>query len=238
MKDGQSRWETLRLLFGRMGAQETRLHLIQVLNPGCPQCQRPGVRGMRCSRPNAHFSELTPSASECIFATPGDTPLAVEMHTETRLSRPPDDWIYLFEDISVEPRAHRLERNGQAVSVEPKAYAVLIFMLENAGALIDKNMLLDVVWGHREVTPAVLSRVISQLRRALGDSAARPHLIATVYCLGYRFIGKVRRQEIPVDHGAGDADSAAVSAALPIERRQPHDRRCAIERRANPPRAR
>lgn len=151
------------------------------------------------------------------------------MGAETSLSRPDNGWIYFFEDVSVDPRAHCLERSGQVVSLEPKAYAVLVFMLENAGALVDKDMLLDAVWGHRNVTPAVLSRVISQLRRALGDSAARPHLIATVYCLGYRFIGAVRRQPIRAD------TTDAADTAPRERRRRPYDRRRGIERRAKPP---
>ena len=43
----------------------------------------------------------------------------------------------------------------------------------------------------------MLSRAISQLRRALGDCAANPHYIATVHSLGYRFIGEVRRTATP-----------------------------------------
>lgn len=110
------------------------------------------------------------------------------------LSKPCNCWIYRCDDIVVEPRAHRLERNGRPVFVEPKAYAVLVSLLEQAGTMVDKNELLDAVWGHRNVTPGVLSRVISKLRHALGDSASCPHLIATVNCLGYRFIGRVYRQ--------------------------------------------
>ena len=106
-------------------------------------------------------------------------------------------WIYRCEDIVLEPLAHRLERGGRSILLEPKAYAVLTMMMEHPDVLIEKDMLLDAVWGHRNVTPGVLSRVISQLRRALHDSAAHPHLIATVYCLGYRFIGEVRREVAP-----------------------------------------
>ena len=106
-------------------------------------------------------------------------------------------WIYQCDDIVVEPRAHRLERAGVALQVEPKAYAVLTALLQQAGDVVSKDELLDAAWGHRHVTPGVLSRAISQLRRALGDCAARPHYIATVHSLGYRFIGDVRRTAAP-----------------------------------------
>ena len=106
-------------------------------------------------------------------------------------------WIYQFDDIVVEPRAHRVERAGVPVAVEPKSYAVLTKLLQHAGDVVSKDDLLDAAWGHRHVTPGVLSRAISQLRRALGDCAADPHYIATVHSLGYRFIGEVRRVATP-----------------------------------------
>lgn len=108
-------------------------------------------------------------------------------------SHPDCGWIYQCDDIVVEPRAHRLERAGVTMSVEPKAYAVLVVLLQQAGEVVGKDALLDAAWGHRHVTPGVLTRVISQLRHALGDSATEPRYIATVHSLGYRFIGEVHR---------------------------------------------
>jgi DNA-binding winged helix-turn-helix (wHTH) protein len=108
-------------------------------------------------------------------------------------SSPDCGWIYQCDDIVVEPRAHRLERAGKSIAVEPKAYAVLVVLLQQAGEVVGKDTLLDVAWGHRHVTPGVLTRVISQLRHALGDCASQPRYIATVHSLGYRFVGDVHR---------------------------------------------
>jgi DNA-binding winged helix-turn-helix (wHTH) protein len=107
-------------------------------------------------------------------------------------------WIYQCDDIVVEPRAHRLERAGVGLSVEPKAYTVLVVLLEQAGEVVRKDTLLDAAWGHRHVTPGVLTRAISQLRRVLGDHAGHPRYIATVHSLGYRFIGEVHRTPVAV----------------------------------------
>jgi DNA-binding winged helix-turn-helix (wHTH) protein len=108
-----------------------------------------------------------------------------------------DHWLYQCNGIVVVPSAHRLERDGQAQSVEPKVYTVLVTLLEQAGNVVDKDTLLDAAWGHRHVTPSVLSHAISQLRRALGDSALHPRYIATVHTIGYRFIGEVHRRFRP-----------------------------------------
>jgi DNA-binding winged helix-turn-helix (wHTH) protein len=106
-------------------------------------------------------------------------------------------WLYQCDGLVVDPRAHRLERDGQPRQVEPKAYTVLVALLEQAGNVVDKDTLLDAAWGHRNVTPGVLSHTISQLRHALGDSALLPRYIATVHTLGYRFVGDVHRWPHP-----------------------------------------
>ena len=106
-------------------------------------------------------------------------------------------WIYRCDGLVVDPCAHRLECEGQTRRVEPKVYTVLLTLLEHAGEVVDKEALLTAAWGHRHVTPGVLSHTISQLRQALGDSAAQPRYIATVHTLGYCFVGEVQRQPRP-----------------------------------------
>lgn len=131
-------------------------------------------------------------------------------------SHPDCGWIYQCDDLVVDPRAHRLERAGSPISVEPKAYAVLVVLLQQAGEVVGKDTLLDAAWGHRHVTPGVLTRVISHLRHALGDCASQPRYIATVHSLGYRFIGEVHRipsSAMPADEPLPDVASNDDSAA-------------------------
>jgi adenylate cyclase len=114
---------------------------------------------------------------------------------------------YAFGNIRVEPAAHRVLRDGHELELEPKAYAVLLQFLAHPGELIKHDDLLERVWGHKYVTPATLSRVISQLRQKLGDEAAEPHYIQTVHGLGYRLIASV---------AAGNpADAAVARVAVP-----------------------
>ncbi len=98
---------------------------------------------------------------------------------------------YAFGDIRVEPAAHRVLRNGRELELEPKAYSVLLQFLAHPGELIQRDDLLERVWGHSYVTPATLSRIIAQLRQKLGDDAAAPHYIQTVHGCGYRLIANV-----------------------------------------------
>ncbi len=102
---------------------------------------------------------------------------------------------YRFDQIVVDVPAHTLSRDGQAQALEPKAFAVLIALLRRPGELLGRDELLDEVWGHRHVTPGVLTRAIAQLRSALEDDVQQPRYIQTQHALGYRFIGELEADE-------------------------------------------
>lgn len=100
--------------------------------------------------------------------------------------------IITFDDIEVDADAHTLHCNHVLCDLEPKAFSVLLFLLAYHGEIVTKDELLDAVWKHRYVTPNVLSRVITQIRHALGDSAHQSRYIETVPTIGYRFIADVQ----------------------------------------------
>lgn len=104
---------------------------------------------------------------------------------------------YRFDDVVIDVAAHTLVRAGQPVSVEPKAYAVLLMLLRHAGTMVGRDDLLDAVWGHRHVTPGVLTRAIAQLRAALDNDPHQPRYIQTQHALGYRFIGVLEQAGTP-----------------------------------------
>ena len=100
---------------------------------------------------------------------------------------------YAFAGVEVDARAHRLSRGGHEITVEPKAFAVLLEFLSHPGQLLSRDQLLDAVWGHSFVTPATLNRIIAQLRKALADDSEAPRCIQTVHGLGYRFIAPLEQ---------------------------------------------
>ena len=101
--------------------------------------------------------------------------------------------VWEFETFRFEPRNGRLLNAGQAVHAEPKALSVLEVLLRNAGSLVEREALLDAVWGRVVVTPGTLTRLIAELRRTLKDDTAQSRFIATVHTRGYRWAGPVRR---------------------------------------------
>ena len=85
----------------------------------------------------------------------------------------------------------RLWREEEEVRLTPKALAVLMVLLEQAGHVVTKAELLHKAWPGTIVTEAALTVCIRELRQALGDDARTPQYIETVHRRGYRFIGQV-----------------------------------------------
>src|ERR1700729_1076612 len=97
-------------------------------------------------------------------------------------------FVFRFGDVEVREREFSLVRAGEALSVEPKAFRVLLILLKNPQKLISKEELLNAVWGDAAVTENSLTRSIALLRRLLGDDTRNPRYIETVATVGYRFV--------------------------------------------------
>ena len=102
-----------------------------------------------------------------------------------------NDQRWRFGPFEVDAAEHRLLRDGEPVAVTRKAFALLAELLRRPGRLITKAELFETVWAGTIVTDAALSRVIRELRVALGDDAAAPRYIATAHGLGFRFVAVV-----------------------------------------------
>jgi predicted ATPase/DNA-binding winged helix-turn-helix (wHTH) protein len=89
---------------------------------------------------------------------------------------------YSFGRFVVEPRERRLLLDGRPVTVGPRAFDVLLTLIERAGELVTKDELLERVWPNLVVEENNLQVQVSALRKILGQDA-----IATIPGQGYRF---------------------------------------------------
>jgi len=96
-----------------------------------------------------------------------------------------------FGPFRLDFRSGQLFRGSEPVRLRPKTWDVLQYLVARPGVLVAKRELLAAVWPNVKVTEEVVGKSINELRSALGDSAAAPHLIETVPRRGVRFIGPV-----------------------------------------------
>jgi DNA-binding winged helix-turn-helix (wHTH) protein/Tol biopolymer transport system component len=136
--------------------------------------------------------------------------------------------VFSFADIEIRERELSVVRNGESFGVEPKAFRVLLVLLNNPHKAITKDELLNAVWHETSVSENSLTRSIALLRRVLGDDPFDPRYIATLPTVGYRFLCDVKVSE---DSFAGTVDGPerlpAVEANIlaKSEEKQATDRR-------------
>src|SRR5215207_2252729 len=100
--------------------------------------------------------------------------------------------LYEFGPSLLDPAERVLMREGQPVPLTPKAFDLLVLLVENGGHLLGKRDLLEAVWPDSFVEEGNLTFSISSLRKALGEDRREPQYIETVPRSGYRFVANVR----------------------------------------------
>src|SRR5262245_52248128 len=100
--------------------------------------------------------------------------------------------IYEFGAFCLDAVEHLLLRNGESVPLTPKAFDLLLTLVEHHGHLLEKDELLKKVWPDTFVEEANLASNISQLRKALGDGENGQRFIETMPKRGYRFVAGVK----------------------------------------------
>src|SRR5215831_7609243 len=103
--------------------------------------------------------------------------------------------IYEFGPFRLDAAEHLLLRDGEAVPLTPKAFDLLLALVERHGHLLEKDELLRTVWPDTFVEEANLASNISQLRKALGDGENGQRYIETAPKRGYRFVASVQEVE-------------------------------------------
>lgn len=97
----------------------------------------------------------------------------------------PDRQDLVFQDITMDFSQRRVVRNGREVHLGPSEFRLLQTLMEHAGDVLSREMLLKAVWG--DVIHVELRTVdvyVRRLRKML-DANGEPDLIRTVRSLGY-----------------------------------------------------
>ena len=101
--------------------------------------------------------------------------------------------LYEFGTFQLDPPERLLLCEGQPVSLPPRAFDLLVVLVERRGHLVEKEELLREVWAGSFVEESNLAVNVSVLRKALNDDRGLHKCIETVSKRGYRFVAEVRQ---------------------------------------------
>ena len=104
---------------------------------------------------------------------------------------------YSFGDCILDADRRELARAGEPVTMQPKAFELLLYLVRNRNRAVDKDELQDALWPRSIVTETALTRCVMKARRAVGDDADKQMVIKTVHGHGYRFIADIRQETEP-----------------------------------------
>jgi len=100
---------------------------------------------------------------------------------------------YTFGDdgeLELDLLSYQLRRCGEALPLEPKAFDVLVYLIEQRDRVVPSKELFAKFWPPH-ISATVLSHYIVVARKAIGDDVERQNMILTVRGRGYRFVGRV-----------------------------------------------
>lgn len=124
-----------------------------------------------------------------------------------------DDQLYAFGPFIVDPVRGQLRRGTAVVPLTPKAFRILVKLVQARGEVVSREILLHDLWPHVIVEENTLAKHVSTLRKALRATAEDPDYIVTISGRGYRLATPI--VEVPIVEVPLVEPAAATSDAPP-----------------------
>lgn len=102
-----------------------------------------------------------------------------------------DDPLEVVEvgNLRIDPKTHEATMDGEAMSLSPKEFALLHFLMRHTGQVFSRDTLLDRVWGHEVyVNSRTVDVHIHWLRERIETQANKPSRLVTIRGVGYKFV--------------------------------------------------
>lgn len=108
----------------------------------------------------------------------------------TNIKYPKPLKIFKFGNCYLNTSERKLFKNKTMLDLPPKAFDILILLVNNSGEIVSKDELLNKIWGESYVEEGNLPVHISKIRKILNANKNEPY-IETVSGMGYRFVSRV-----------------------------------------------
>src|SRR5580698_7381224 len=100
--------------------------------------------------------------------------------------------IFRFGEFQIDALARTLRRKEEIVTLNRRAFDVLLYLVQNPGKVVSRDELLKNVWSDTFVDENSLAQSISVLRRALEEKPGDNSYIVTLPGRGYQFVSSVK----------------------------------------------
>jgi len=97
-----------------------------------------------------------------------------------------DENVVRIRDLEMDEGAHEVRMGGLPIAVTPAEFRILSVLVQNAGQVLTRSQLLDLVHDDGSIFERTLDRHINNLRRKVEPRPEDPSYIVTVYGVGYK----------------------------------------------------
>jgi DNA-binding winged helix-turn-helix (wHTH) protein len=129
-----------------------------------------------------------------------------------------------FGPFRIDTQRHLLFRGNEPVQLSPKAFQILLLLLQNRHRVVKKEELISTIWPDSYVEESNLAQNVFMLRKALREQKNEHAYIMTIPGTGYRFVAPVIESDISEHHinhfilrKSEDAQCVPSIAVLPFE---------------------
>jgi two-component system copper resistance phosphate regulon response regulator CusR len=143
------------------------------------------------SRVEDRVQSLDSGADDCLIKPFSFTELSARVRALLRRGRPVATTVLSVADLQLDRVERKVQRAGKAIELTSKEFALLEYLMRNAGRRITRSMIIEHVWNLSfDTTTNVVDVYINYLRKKV-DEGFRPRLIHTVRGVGYELSPRV-----------------------------------------------
>ncbi len=113
-------------------------------------------------------------------------PRELILRVKKRLSQntiPGENNFLVFENVKMNLKARQCFIEGKEILLTPKQFEILKLLIENKSQVVSRQVFMNEIWGHTEVTPRNVDSQINYLKKKLDGFKGQ---ITSVAGLGYR----------------------------------------------------
>lgn len=123
---------------------------------------------------------------------------------------------FRFGPYLIDKNRLEMTRDGQEIPLQPQAFSLLVFLVENADRVVSKDEIFEQVWHGKTVGDGTLNSRINMLRRAFGDDGTLQRVIKTLPRQGFRFVGEVETDEPTTAPVQNDKETSVRDASIAV----------------------
>lgn len=115
---------------------------------------------------------------------------ALFRRTQPSDAQPIDANTVRFADVEIDTRGKEVRKNGITLDFSRKEYELLLFLIERKGDVLERDEILNHVWGYDAMpSTRTVDMHILKVRQKIEPNAREPQYILTVHGSGYKFVG-------------------------------------------------